>query len=113
MAKKRKDFTFKMEIDTNNGIVTNAYFSKQIDKKTELMGPFTRKNMPFHEGSSTRDNGINADQYFIDEAKNMPSDDNFISYLKEAFPTPNDFYRQICNVPDLNYSKTIDNNDNS
>lgn len=45
---------------------------------------------------------------FIDEAKTMPRDDNFISYLKEAFPTPNDFYRQICNVPDLNYSKMHD-----
>lgn len=53
-------------------------------------------------------NGLNIKAIFIDEAKNMPRDDNFISYLKEAFPTPNDFYRQIYNVPDPNYSKIHD-----
>ena len=33
---------------------------------------------------------------------------DFISYLKDAFPTPYDFYREFCNVPDLQYSKMND-----
>ena len=35
-------------------------------------------------------------------------DDNFISNLQEIYPTPDDFYREICNVPDLQYSKLND-----
>lgn len=121
MAKK-KNFTFKMEIDTNNEIVTNAYFSKQINKETELRVPFPEQFIPHCESPLRKKDddwflklppqsdadGLMIHDVFIDEAKNMPRDDNFISYLKEAFPTPNDFYRQICNVPDLNYSKMHD-----
>ena len=39
---------------------------------------------------------------------NNDNNENFISYLKEAFPTPDDFYREFCNVPDMQYSKLND-----
>ena len=82
-------------------MANGSLFNLLHDPNTKSLSPFPEQFIPHCESplrkkdddwflklppQSDNDERMIHD-VFIDEAKNMPRDDNFISYLKEAFPS--------------------------